>query len=148
MGKRGPRSAAALAVASPELSGRSEPPDRLTPAEAELWCEVVAARPRTFFEPAVLPLLEAYVTAVIEGRALAADMAATPRNDLKARALLLKSYDVATRVALAHARSLRITTQSRISKNATEQLGPMPGQKPWDHVPLHLRDVSPRKLWE
>lgn len=128
------KSAASLAVVPLAPKERPSPPDRLGPEEAILWRECTASKAPDFFDSASRPILEQYCIMVCLARGLAADLAALRRQDVVARVKMLAAYDTATKAAVSHARALRITHQSRVSKSATTQLSipTGPGRKIWE----------------
>jgi phage terminase small subunit len=133
--QRGRKTTAALTVVLPVPMQRPEPPTWLPADQASLWREVTSTKPPAFFDAAVLPLLESYCVHCTVARGLAADLAALPAGAVAKRAKLLALFDTATRAALAHARSLRITTQSRITKGAAATAHNNTGarlRKPWE----------------
>jgi hypothetical protein len=133
--QRGKRSAAALAVVPVVLMQRPKPPKRLGPEEAALWRECTESKAADFFDLASQPLLEQYCQMVCLSRGLAADLAVVQRHDVVTRAKLLDAFDKATKSALAHARALRISQQTRVSKNATAQHSSGPAvsvKRPWE----------------
>jgi hypothetical protein len=137
------KSIASLAIMPVVGPKRPKPPKRLSEAEAELWRECCDSKAADFFDLASQPILEQYCQMVCLARDLAADIAATPRHDVVTRVKLLAAFDTATKAAVSHARALRITQQSRVSKTATAQ------HSSGTAVSLHRPWESPaKKLWE
>ena len=115
---------------------RLQPPDDLSARARELWLSTLHALPPGYVAPDQAPLLAAYVehTAMAEAlrRALdGLDMTAPAWTRLSAQQI------AHSKAALAHARSLRLTSQSRtepdtaaraIQREADRPSGP----RPWE----------------
>ena len=116
--KRGPRSSAELAVVPPIVAERPRLPGpaTLTDAEREVWRESVGAMPSAWFPPETAPLLERYCRHVVRSRCLEALLCdVDPMTDLDRYGKLSRLAGEETGRILAVARSLRLTTQSRIA---------------------------------
>ena len=70
MGTRGRKSAAELGVI-PGIPQRPEPPDELTPQQAEEWREIVDRMPVDWFRREIHPLLCAYCRHICNARHIA-----------------------------------------------------------------------------
>jgi hypothetical protein len=117
------------------LHQRPKPPKRLSGEEAALWRECCESKAVDFFDLASQPILEQYCQAVCLARGFAADLSAVARHDVVTRLKLLEAFDKATKSAVSHARALRITQQSRVSKTATAQHSNGPAvsaKRPWE----------------
>lgn len=97
------------------------PPDGLTPDQAQVWREVVGARPSDFFARDAAPLLEEYCRVVVMCRLLAlqveASIAGGESADLKA---VLDMRDKESRRMTSIATKLRITNQSRYTPDSAK----------------------------
>ena len=139
------KSAAALSVVPVLGPQRPKPPERLGSQEAQLWRECTESKAADYFDLASQPILEQYCQVVVLARGIAAALAALPPQDGATRLKLIEAFDKATKSAIAHARSLRITQQARVSKTASAQhsighAGSL--HKPWEDNGLK------KKLWE
>ena len=120
MGRRGPRSTAELSLPVPAVSvpvPRVKPPRALTKAEHRHWTATVDALPAFFFGPEHAQQLAQYVqhAALAEqfGAWLAKSAPDTPEWVRINAAMLGHS-----KAALAYARALRITVNSRADRDA------------------------------
>jgi hypothetical protein len=114
MTQRGRKSAAHLAIVAPIPTGRPQPPPDLTEEQSEVWRSTAAALPPDWFARETLPVLAQYCRHVCRARWLAkwvdknAPSMGMPELD-KGLAMCERE----SRAVLAHARSLRLTLQSR-----------------------------------
>lgn len=119
MKQRGRKSASALAVI-PDLSGRLPlliPPATLTAAELATWRTTVDGTPRGWFQREQVPLLVEYCAHVAEAARLR-QAARADDLDLATFATLSGLALRESALALAFARSLRLTTQSRMASSS------------------------------
>ena len=89
MGTRGRKSAAELGVVHGILQ-RPEPPDELTPEQADEWRAVVARMPVNWFGREIHPLLCAYCRHVTNARRIAALIEAAHDLDIGDRTALMR----------------------------------------------------------
>ena len=87
MGIRGRKSSARLGVTQ-GLAERPEPPDELTPAQAEEWRAVVTRMPVHWFPREIWPLLSAYCRHVTNARHIAGMIEDAHKDDLTDRKAL------------------------------------------------------------
>jgi hypothetical protein len=116
MGSRGRKSSASLVVVAPltkAVAPRIVAPAYLTPAELQVWRLTVDSLPAGHFGREQGPLLEGYVAHVAEARRVRALLRDTDPAAEGYRELLRLAGDEDRR-ALAAARGLRLTNQSRI----------------------------------
>jgi hypothetical protein len=112
--QRGRKSQAHLAIVAPIPTGRPQPPPDLTEEQAEVWRSTAAALPHDWFPRETLPILAQYCRHVCRARWLAKWL------DKNAPGMTVAELDKGlamsereSRAVLAHARSLRLTLQSR-----------------------------------
>lgn len=142
MRSRGRRSVADQAVIIAGTFGkRPDPPEDLTPRQAEIWRATVASEHAAFFDTAALrALLTDYcrhreagekVSVVID-----AFQAEWLKNSAGAKrfAGLLRMRELETRAAVTLATKLRLTNQSRYDERtaATAARNTAKGAKPWE----------------
>jgi hypothetical protein len=120
MAKRGRKSAAGLALPGPiEKMARLAPVEGLSAAERELWLDVVNAMPANWFAPEQAEVLAIYVRHAVSAANLSmlvnrispAKLGEDGALDLLNN--LLKMRERESRGAIAAARALRLTNQSR-----------------------------------
>jgi hypothetical protein len=142
MRQRGYKSAAANAVViSGAFGKRPEPPDDLTPRQAEIWRETAASEPVDFFNTSALRSLLADYCRHRE----AAENVSSIINQFRPEWLkngeavkryqsLLRIRESETRAATAMARALRLTNQSRYTPGAARTAAANAGKglKPWE----------------
>ena len=115
----GAESAVSLAVVTQLETRRPPPPAELTPEQSEEWRAVASTMPSGWFGRESYPLLASYCWHVCRSRWLASKIDTDADRLLKIEggvALLDKLFAMAERegrAVLAHARSLRLTQQSR-----------------------------------
>lgn len=139
MAHRGRKSAASLAVVSPEVGApRALPPAILTPAQRVVWMETVNSKPSEWFGPEHVPILEAYCRHVVTARTLAEQIETfdpewiKDDDGLKRFDRILAMHTRETGRVNELARAMRLTQQSiyRADKAATlEKRGR--ASKPW-----------------
>lgn len=119
MAKRGPKSSAEtnIVTLATRAKPRLTPPTLLSKPERSLFVQIVANSPH--LRPMDVPMLATYVQG----------LAKTYRLAKKSDADSLKAWNDTSRVVLALARSLRLTTQSQLGKGtaarATENGTPL-----------------------
>ena len=89
MGTRGRKSAAELGVI-PGIPQRPEPPDELTPQQAEEWREIVDRMPVDWFRRKIHPLLCSYCRHVTNARHIAGLIEAAHDLDIGDRKALMR----------------------------------------------------------
>ncbi len=139
MGKRGRKSAAELGVIQ-GIPQRPDPPDELTPAQAEEWRAVVTRMPVHWFPREIWPLLCAYCRHVTYARHIAGMIEDAHQGDLTDRAelmhynRLLGMQERQSNVMAGLATRMRLTNQSRYTAHsaASQAKGGITGRKPWE----------------
>jgi hypothetical protein len=139
MKQRGKKSAAELSIVKLERP-RPAPPKELTPSEAAIWVMTVDTKPADWFTQDTHPLLVAYCRHVQMGEVLAAQVRTFEMDwvgvegGLERLERLLRVRERETRAALALARSMRLTQQSRLRAEtaATKADNTPSGPRPWD----------------
>lgn len=142
MTQRGRKSAAALAVVSPEIGApRALPPAGLTPAQRVVWLETVNSKPSEWFGPEHVPMLEAYCRHVATARALAQQIEEfdpdwlKDDDGLKRYDRLLGMHVRETGRVNEFARAMRLTQQSIYRADKAATLSKRGGvSKPWQTI--------------
>ena len=128
---------AAFAIPDPKLP----PPDRLTPEQAQIWCEVTERLPAGQFAGDNKALLEAYTGHVVLARRLTAEIEALRSQSLRAAknravvAQLARLRAVETRAAAALAVKLGLCLAARYDRGeqARNRREAEPtGTRPWE----------------
>ena len=140
--KRGPKSAAELAIQKPaDLSRvqRLKAPVHLTDAERSVWLATVNPLPADAFRDEHAALLELYVGHVVRARLLADEIHAFERawlardGGLERFERMLRMAERESRAASSLATRLRITRQSLHPETAARTARrPGAGRRPWD----------------
>ena len=128
------KSAAALAIVPTTGPGElPAPPVDLTPAQSELWDDIVASKPADWFGPDNLPILKEYVRAVTMCDVLERQVREGMEegdDDLVKRRLDMR--DKESRRAVSLATKMRLTQQAkygaRDADRADKRAG---GKRPW-----------------
>jgi len=139
MGIRGRKSSARLGVTQ-GLAKRPEPPDELTPAQAEEWRAVVTRMPVHWFPREIWPLLCAYCRHVTNARHIAGMIEDAHRGDMTDRAALMRYnrllgiQERQSSSLMGLATRMRLTNQARYTATAaaTQTRGDVMGRKPWE----------------
>ncbi len=139
MGARGRKSAARLGVIQ-GFRQRPEPPDELTPEQAEEWRAVVSRMPVDWFGREIWPLLCAYCRHVATARHIAGLIEDAHKGDLSDRKVLMRfnrllgMQERQSNVMAGLATRMRLTNQSRYTATsaATQAKGGITGRKPWE----------------
>jgi hypothetical protein len=128
---RGRKSAAELAVVPISAVRRPEPPEELSPEEAEVWRQTVDGMRADWFGVETHPLLLCYCTQAATAEFLAIALRTTDVGD-KSYGRLLALHRGATKIMLSLATKLRITPQSNrmSSRDGRDPTGGRP--KPWE----------------
>jgi hypothetical protein len=128
---RGRKSAAELAVVPISAVRRPEPPEELSPEEAEVWRQTVDGMRADWFGVETHPLLRCYCTQAATAEFLAIALRTTDVGD-KSYGRLLALHRGATKIMLSLATKLRITPQSNrmSSRDGRDPTGGRP--KPWE----------------
>lgn len=117
--KPGRKSAQDLAIKSPiAVIPRLKPPRTLSPLEARLWSGAVDALPAGFFGPEHVQQLDAWVRHSALAEMLAERLVELDPTDA-AWPKLCAAQVAHSKAALAYARSLRLTVNSRADRDAT-----------------------------
>ena len=142
MAKRGPKSAAELALVTSISRGeRPSPPDELTERQADIWRETVATEPVNLFCTAVLKGMLGDYCRHKEAAELVSGVISTFKPEwlknsdgAKRYKELLSMRDQETRAAVGIATKLRLTNQSRYTPQAaaTASRNAAIGSKPWE----------------
>lgn len=106
-------------VVAPEQ--RLSPPAGLSARERELWRDTVAALPRGYLDAAQTHTLAGYVAHVAAAETLAERLRSLDVED-EAWHRLDRARTTHTKAALAHARALRLTAQSRLEPDRAQRL--------------------------
>jgi hypothetical protein len=128
------KSAAALSIASRLPNNEPAPaPSDLTPAEQELWGEIVASKPAEWFGVDSAPILKEYVRAAAMCDALAGKVAtAVDGDDGGLVKFFLDLRDKESRRAASLATKLRLTQQSRYGARSADRADHRAsGKRPW-----------------
>ena len=139
MGKRGRKSAASMGVIQ-GIPQRPEPPEELTPEQAEEWRAVVTRMPVEWFGREIWPLLCAYCRHVTNSRHIARLIEAAEDMDIGDRGALMRfnrllgMQERQSNVMAGLATRMRLTHQSRYTATsaATQAKGSITGRKPWE----------------
>ncbi len=139
MGTRGRKSAAELGVI-PSIPQRPEPPDELTPQQAEEWREIVGRMPVDWFRREIWPLLCSYCRHICNARRIAALIEGARVVDVADRKAvmhfnpLLGMQERQSNAMAGLATRMRLTNQSRYtaSSAATHAKGGTTGKKLWE----------------
>lgn len=139
MGTRGRKSAAELGVI-PGIPQRPEPPDELTPQQAEEWREIVDRMPVDWFRREIHPLLCSYCRHVTNARHIAGLIEAAHDLDIGDRKALMRfnrllgMQERQSSALMGLATRLRLTNQSRYtaSSAATAAKGGTTGKPLWE----------------
>lgn len=114
------RQSAKFATVTPIPGQRPRPPASLTAAQAEIWRAVVATKPSTWFTRDAYPMLADYCRHAQTLEDLAVQINAGSFADAEAikhldRLLMLRDRE--SKILLRLATSMRLTNQSRISRD-------------------------------
>ena len=139
MGTRGRKSAAELGVVHGILQ-RPEPPDELTPEQADEWRAVVARMPVDWFGREIHPLLCAYCRHVTNARRIAALIEAVHDLDIGDRTALMRLnrllglQERQSNALMGLATRMRLTNQSRYTAGsaASQAKGGHSGKPLWE----------------
>ncbi len=139
MGARGRKSSARLGVTQ-GLAKRPEPPDELTPAQAEEWRAVVTRMPVHWFPREIWPLLCAYCRHVTNARHIAGMIEDAHKDDLTDRKTLMRlnrllgMQERQNNALMGLATRMRLTNQSRYtaSSAASRAKGGRSAKKLWE----------------
>lgn len=134
MGTRGPKSAASLEVARPQVEAvqRPDAPYDLTDEQTEEWWAVVNRMPADWFPRETHGLLAQYCRHVVAARRVAQLVTAEETGeglDLDRYDQLLKMQEREGRALSSLATRLRITQQATVSPKAKK---PEMVRKPWE----------------
>jgi hypothetical protein len=137
MGKRGPKSAEQLLIASPtdaiQIVERQRPSHDLTDEEVEVWHAVVSTVPADWFDKGTAPLLTQYCRHVVQARRLAELIEkATSDADLQITDYdrLLKMQQRESGAISSLATKMRISQQATTNHRGNKQTPE--SRKPWE----------------
>lgn len=135
--KRGRKSGASLAIASPidaiQIIDRQKAPHELTDEEVEVWVSVTSSEAADWFTPGNTPLLTQYCRHVVRARHLAEMIdRATSSKDLEIADYdrLLKMQERESRAISTLATKMRISQQSLTNHRGNKK--PSALRKPWE----------------
>lgn len=139
MAQRGRKSAAAVAVAKPEVSGvvHADAPYDLTDEQSEIWRATLASLPPDWIETGAHPTLAAYCRTTTQLRRLGQlvaqaerDAEFNPRDYLD----LVKAHGAQAQVIKTLSTALRLTPQTRLrAETASRKAGGFTNVKrPWE----------------
>jgi hypothetical protein len=114
---------------------RPEPPEVLTPVQAEEWRAVVGRMPAAWFKREHYGILANYCRHVCRSNDVERELSLTPVSDSDLYTRLSIAAERETRAIIACARTLRITHQSQYDEkkaHRTVQNQSSGGGKPWD----------------
>ena len=139
MGTRGRKSAAELGVI-PGIPQRPEPPDELTPQQAEEWREIVDRMPVDWFRREIHPLLCAYCRHICNARHIAGLIEDARVVDVADRKAVMRynrflgMQERQTSALMGLATRMRLTNQSRYTAGsaATQAKGGHSGKPLWE----------------
>ena len=139
MGTRGRKSAAELGVIR-GIPQRPEPPDELTPEQADEWRAIVGRMPVDWFRREIHPLLCAYCRHVTNSRPIAGLIEDAHKGDLTDRKALMRlnrllgMQERQSNALMGLATRMRLTNQSRYTSRsaASQAKGGTTGKKLWE----------------
>lgn len=138
LGTRGPKSAASLDIARPQVETiqRPDAPYDLTDEQSEEWWAVVNRLPADWFPRETHGVLSQYCRHVVAARRVAQLITACEQGDAVAGDLDLDRYDMLLRMQEREGRALsslatrlRITQQATVSAKAKK---PDMAKRPWE----------------
>ena len=141
MRKRGPKSAASLAVVPVVLEPRKPPPpDNLKGKAAQVWRDTVETMPGGWFDRYHEPMLSAYCRHVVCAERLTAFVEAfddgwlMEEGGIQRLDKLLAMRERESRAVVMCARSMRLTQQAQMHpRTAARAIANTPsGPRPWD----------------
>jgi phage terminase small subunit len=134
--QRGRKSATSLSIVPPVDRPRPEPPEDLTPEQAEIWRTTVAALRVDWFGPETWPLLACYCTHVSIALLLAKAIAeADLEADLDRFDKLTAMHGRQTAAIIATARQLRLTKRSSSDSRTVKHVPGGGRRAPWELTP-------------
>jgi len=140
MKQRGRKPENPLVPVTPILDSRPPPPAELTKAQAEIWQDVVKAKPASWFKSDTHELLANYCRHAVEARRVSQMVDAFESDWIKqddglARYKeLLRIRDAETKAMINHGRAMRINQHTLLkAETAHTQSGRVnTGKMPWD----------------
>jgi hypothetical protein len=130
MEQRGRKSAESLSVVSISAPERPEPPDRLSPEEAELWRSIVSGMRADWFGAAAQPLLGIYVFELATAERIAAELRGLKVTDPQFKRLRTM-FSQASRQAALLASRLRLTPRANRESIRDGRVA-YSGRPPWE----------------
>lgn len=132
------KSLAAVATLPVKRDLRPEPPEHLTPAQADLWRTITEAKSADWFAVEALPLLEAYVRAIEQHRRIsdAVDAFSGDLSDpdmIKALNKLHAMQERQANLIQSLATKMRLTQQSRWQPSTAAVKSEAKGSRPWEN---------------
>ena len=148
MAQRGRKSAAALAVVRPISSSRPEPPEELTPEQAEEWLAVTRRMPSDYFPRETFALLAGFCRHVVAYRMLSESIDEfkptwmAEEGGIERLDRLGKMRDREGRAMSSLATRLRLSPQSRMHQKSAARAADKSGSgdRPWDFDSLRERE--------
>ena len=131
MGARGQKSSAELSIIQGEFGERPEPPEDLTPEQAEEWKAVVNRLAPDWFPRETHGILAQYCCHVVERKeidALIAECKGNPEFSVEDYDRLLKMREREGRAASSLATRMRMTQQTTYDKSKKKPTG----KKSWE----------------
>ena len=125
---------------SAQNDGRIRAPSYLTRDQADIWTQIVASKPATWFGPESAPLLAMYCRAVASANHLAKmveKFECKKRLDsdaMRAYSLALAAFEKQSKLLLSLATKMRLTQQSQYTPKSAGTAARRGGgvKKPWD----------------
>ena len=139
MGIRGPKSAAELAIRTPncvEATQRPKAPADLTKEQTEVWREIINEMPADWFGPETAPMLSQYCRHIDAARKVALLIGQAEKGEqfaVEDYARLLKMQETESRAIASLATKMRLSQQSkygaavRILRHGTQTMELNPG---------------------
>lgn len=129
--QRGRKSSAQLSVVPISAVRRPEPPDDLSPEEAEIWRATVGGMLADWFGAEVHPVLRCYCTLAVQADNLGRALRATAVGDKKfGRLASLHARTARTMVSLATKLRLTPTSNRQSKRDGRDPSGAV--RRPWE----------------
>jgi len=140
MGIRGPKSAAELAIRTPncvEATQRPKAPADLTKEQTEVWREIINEMPADWFGPETAPMLSQYCRHIDAARKVALLIGQAEKGEqfaVEDYARLLKMQETESRAIASLATKMRLSQQSKYGARGadTAHRNASVGVKPWE----------------
>lgn len=123
-----------------QIDGRMRAPSYLTKPQADIWTQIIAAKPADWFGPESAPLLAMYCRAVASANHLAGIVERFERSKrldsdkMRAYALALGAFDKQSKLLVSLATKMRLTQQSQYTPKSAGTASRRGGasKKPWE----------------